>query len=69
MIKRLLAARLAAKYKALEGRKFTHPWQPTKLNGWNSVCVAVAPHCVEASYNVPADQWLVLEPHKPGHVT
>ena len=20
-----------------EGRKFTHPWQPTRLNGWNSV--------------------------------
>ena len=22
-----------------EGRKFTHPWQPTKLNEWDSVCV------------------------------
>ena len=21
-----------------EGRKITHPWQPTRLNGWNSVC-------------------------------
>ena len=26
-----------------EGRKeITHPWQPTKLNGWNSVCVSMA---------------------------
>ena len=24
---------------AKEGRKFTHPWQPTKLNGWRNVCV------------------------------
>ena len=36
-----------------EGRKFTHPWQPTKLNGWTSVCVSVARHCVKASYIVP----------------
>ena len=21
-----------------EGRKFAHPWQPTRLNGWNNVC-------------------------------
>ena len=21
-----------------EGRKITNPWQPTRLNGWNSVC-------------------------------
>ena len=25
-----------------EGRKFTHPWQPTRLNGWNSVCLSSA---------------------------
>ena len=24
-----------------EGRKFTHPWQPTRLNGWNSVRLLV----------------------------
>ena len=25
-----------------EGRKFTHPWQPTRLHGWNSVCLSSA---------------------------
>ena len=25
-----------------EGRKFTHPWQPTRRNGWNSVCLSSA---------------------------
>ena len=25
-----------------EGRKFTHPWQPTRLNGWSCVCLSSA---------------------------
>ena len=25
---------------AKEGRKFTQPWQPTRLNGWKSVCLS-----------------------------
>ena len=52
-----------------EGRRFTHAWQPTKLNGWKSVCVLVARHHIKASYDVPADQRLVPEPHPPGHDT
>ena len=30
-----------------EGRKesLQHPWQPTRLNGWNSVCLSVQPIC------------------------
>ena len=50
-----------------EGKKFNHPGQPTKLKGWSSVCATIARHHIKASYDVPADQWLVPEPHKPGH--
>ena len=28
--------------KRKEGRGFPHPWQPTRLNGWNSVCLSSA---------------------------
>ena len=28
--------------EAQEGRKFTHPWQPTRLNGWYSMCSSSA---------------------------
>ena len=51
-----------------EGRKCTHPWQPTRLNGWNRVCLSSARH-VKASNDVPADHGLVSGPHKPSHDT
>lgn len=60
---------LASVGNSLEGRKFTHPWQPTKLNGWRIVCVSVSRHHIKAGNDVPADQWLVLEPNQPGHNT
>ena len=50
-----------------EGGKFTHPWQPTKLNSWNSVCLSMARHHIKAYYDVPGDQHVVPEPDKPGH--
>ena len=44
----------------VEGRKFTHPWQPTNRNGWHSVCVSVARHHIKACYNVPAEDHIKL---------
>ena len=29
----------------------------------------MAQNCIKAGYNVPADQWLVPEQHKPDHDT
>ena len=34
-----------------ERKQLNHPWQPTKLNGWNSVCVSVDRHHIMASYD------------------
>ena len=53
----------------LEGRKFTHPRQPTRLNEWNSVCLSSACHHIKASNDVPADHGLASGPHKPSHDT
>ena len=44
-----------------EGRKFTHPWQPTRLNGWNKVCPSSAGHSINAGNDVSADHGFVSE--------
>ena len=73
MVSRYIIACLDRK----EGRKFTHPWQPTRLNGWNSVCASIQPSWlpsmsnfpsflpIKASDDVPADHGLISGPHKP----
>ena len=54
--------------KLEEGRKEgrTHPWQPARLIGWNSIwvgqCDISAIHPVKASYDISRDLMLVLGP-------
>ena len=65
----LVTREVTARDRRQEGRKFTHPWQPTRLNGWNSVYLSSARHSMEASNDVPANHGLVFGPHKPSHDT